>query len=70
MQTVTLPSPDPEDPNTVVFGEVLGMHIDESVITEGLVDFGKLQAIGRLGYNDYVHVSQAFTMIRPKWPPD
>ncbi len=70
VRTVTLPTPDPDDPNTVVFGEVLGVHIDESVITDGLVDFAKLQPIGRLGYNDYVHVSEAFTMIRPSWQPD
>lgn len=70
VRTVTLPSPDPADPNTVVFGEVVGVHIDEAVITDGLVDFSKLQAIGRLGYNDYVRVSEAFTMIRPTWPTD
>lgn len=70
VQSVKLLSSHPDNPPTVVFGEVLGIHIDDSVLTDGLVDMAKLQPIGRLGYMDYVKVTEVFTMQRPKWPDD
>ena len=70
IQSVKLLSRDPTNPPTVVFGEVLGIHIDDGVLTDGLVDMAKLQPIGRLGYMDYVKVTEVFTMQRPKWPDD
>ena len=70
VQSIKLLSDDPDNPPTVVFGEVLGIHIDDSVLTDGLVDMAKLQPIGRLGYMDYVKVTEVFTMQRPKWPDD
>lgn len=67
-QSVTLPTDDEADPNTVVFGRVVGVHIDEGVLTDGFVDMTKLQPIGRLGYLDYVAVREVFSMERPTWP--
>ena len=61
-------SDNPDDPNTVVFGEVVGVHIDDSVLVDGRVDFLKLRPIGRLGYLDFVEVDSFFTMPRPGWP--
>ena len=59
----------------VIFGEVIGIHIDDSVLTdEGLVDIGargwearKMGVISRLGYNDYARVDaeSVFSMGRP-----
>ncbi|MEM7171080.1 MAG: flavin reductase family protein [Pseudomonadota bacterium] len=66
LQSLQLPSPDPNQPNTVVFGQVLGIHIDESILTEGYVDIAKLKPIARLGYMDYCVVEDRFTMTRPK----
>lgn len=57
-----------DDPNTVVFGEVVGVHIDDSVLVDGRVDFLKLRPVGRLGYLDFVEVDSFFTMARPEWP--
>ena len=57
-----------DDPNTVVFGEVVGVHIDDSVLVDGRVDFLKLRPVGRLGYLDFVEVDSFFTMPRPEWP--
>ena len=68
-QTVELPTPDRDDPNTVVFGEVVGIHIDDAVISEGRVDALKLDAIARLGYDQYVRVADIFSLTRPVWPP-
>ena len=61
-------SDNPDDPNTVVFGEVVGVHIDDSVLVDGRVDFLKLRPVGRLGYLDFVEVDSFFTMPRPGWP--
>jgi flavin reductase (DIM6/NTAB) family NADH-FMN oxidoreductase RutF len=65
---VELPTPDPDDPNTVVFGEVVGVHISDDVIADGLVDVTRLNPISRLGYRQYVHVRDSFEMTRPGWP--
>ena len=65
---VELPTPDPADPNTVIFGEVVGIDIDDSVIVDGLVDAVALDPIARLGYDQYTRVVDAFSMTRPDWP--
>src|SRR3546814_17552508 len=41
LQTVDLPSDTPGVRNAVVFGQVIGIHIDESVLTAGLVDMAR-----------------------------
>lgn len=66
-QTVDLPADEGEGPNRVVFGRVVGVHIDESVLTDGRVDMQKLAPIGRLGYSDYVRVTEVFALERPAW---
>ena len=62
---VELLADDPIFPNTVVLGEVIGIHIDERVLTDGHVDITKLRPIARLGYADYAVVESAFTMPFP-----
>lgn len=49
----------------LVLGEILLMHIDESVWENGIVERTKLKAIGRLGGPFYVKTDDAFEMIRP-----
>ena len=66
--SVELPSPDPAAPNTVIFGEVVGIHIADEVLVDGLVDLGRLQPIGRLGYREYAVVREPFELTRPGWP--
>jgi flavin reductase (DIM6/NTAB) family NADH-FMN oxidoreductase RutF len=65
---VELPTPDPGDPNTVVFGEVVGVDIADNVIVDGRVDALALDPIGRLGYDQYARVTDVFSMTRPGWP--
>jgi len=55
---------------TVVMGEVVGIHIDEEILTDGLFDYAKAQNLSRLGYRDYAAVTEVFEMIRPRWKPD
>ncbi|HEY9536547.1 MAG TPA: flavin reductase family protein [Kiloniellaceae bacterium] len=68
LQTVDLPSAVPGTRNAVVFGQVIGIHIDESVLTNGKVDIAKLKPVSRLGYMDYCVVEDVFAMARPAWP--
>ena len=49
----------------MVFGRVIGIHIDESVLRDGFVDIGLLRPLARLGYMDYCLVDKSFRMDRP-----
>ena len=65
LKTVELPSHDPGRPNLVVFGRVIGIHIDDSIIRDGMIDMKVFKPIARLGYMDYTVVDNVFTMRRP-----
>ncbi len=65
LQTVTLPSADPTAASAIVLGTVIGIHIDDSVLTEGMIDMNKFRPVARLGYMDYTVVDNVFTMNRP-----
>src|SRR5947209_19379647 len=49
----------------VVFGRVVGVHIDERYIRNGLLDTAAMKPIARGGYHDYSVLSESFTMRRP-----
>ncbi len=69
IRSVELPCWTPQDKYTVIFGEVIGIHIRDDMITEdGRIDVGKMRPIARLGYNDYAVVTPEtiFTMERPE----
>lgn len=68
VKTVELPAEGPDGLNVMVIGKVIGIHIDESVLSDGLVDVEKLDPIARLGYRDYARVVETFSMTRPDWP--
>lgn len=65
LQSVSLPTLDPNEPNDVLFGEIIGIHIDDDLIANGRVDITKAKPIARLGYSLYTVVERAFTMKRP-----
>ncbi len=67
IRSVDMLTNNADDPNAVVFGEVVGVHIDERVLVNGRIDFLKLRPVGRLGYLDFVEVDSVFTMERPTW---
>ena len=64
VKTVELP-PTNGMPNLVGFGEVIGIHVDDSLIVDGKVDVTKFKPIARLGYHDYAVVEEVFSMERP-----
>jgi flavin reductase (DIM6/NTAB) family NADH-FMN oxidoreductase RutF len=67
----TLPMPPHKpgaDPSyTVVFGQVVGIYIDDAFIKDGLVQSGAMRPLARLGYMDYSVLTpeSMFTMNRP-----
>lgn len=65
-QTVELPSNDPQARNAICIGRVVGIHIADEVLTNGLVDMAKVRPIARLGYIDFTVVETVFEMIRPR----
>src|SRR6185312_10741128 len=46
----------------VVAGEVVGIHIDDAMLTDGLFDVVKAGNVARLGYMDYSSVTEIFSM--------
>jgi flavin reductase (DIM6/NTAB) family NADH-FMN oxidoreductase RutF len=66
MQTVDLPSDNPEFRNAMVLGRVVGVHIADDMLTDGLVDTAKLRPLSRMGYMEYAVIDDVFTMARPE----
>ncbi len=65
LRTVTFPDAAGGVPNKVVFGQVVGIHIDDRYVRDGRVDVQALKPIARLGYMDYTVVETIFAMQRP-----
>lgn len=67
MQSVALPGPEGTAQGwTVIFGRVVGVHIDDSLIdARGRVDIHKLAPLSRLGYLDYGVLGEVFELPRP-----
>jgi flavin reductase (DIM6/NTAB) family NADH-FMN oxidoreductase RutF len=49
----------------VVFGQVVGVHIDDRFIVGGLLDTAAMKPIARCGYDQYAVVESLFSMQRP-----
>jgi flavin reductase (DIM6/NTAB) family NADH-FMN oxidoreductase RutF len=68
-KTIDLPPAEPGGKSTyaVVFGLVVGVHIDDRFIRNGIVDTGEMRPIARLGYMDYAVVTPetVFSINRP-----
>jgi flavin reductase (DIM6/NTAB) family NADH-FMN oxidoreductase RutF len=55
----------PGQANRVVFGQVTGIHLRDDCLKGGRFDATLFQPLGRMGYRDYVHVTEVFELIRP-----
>jgi flavin reductase (DIM6/NTAB) family NADH-FMN oxidoreductase RutF len=66
LQTVQLPCDKPGRGNYAVFGQIVGIHIDDSLIAAGRVDIARARPIARLGYMDYTAVDLVFSLERPE----
>lgn len=66
LQTIPLIGLDGADTNQwLVLGQVVGIHIDERLVVDGMVDITRARPIARLGYMDYSVVDEVFQMQRP-----
>ncbi|MDF3128485.1 flavin reductase family protein [Kiritimatiellaeota bacterium B1221] len=61
-QMVELLSEHPDRPNIAVFGEVVGVYIQDAMLQEGRVDAGRLDLIARMGYQDYSRITETFIL--------
>ena len=52
----------------VVIGEVVMLHVDDSVIDENVIDVSKLDNVGRLGGKSYARTTDRFELDRPPVP--
>jgi flavin reductase (DIM6/NTAB) family NADH-FMN oxidoreductase RutF len=49
----------------VVFGQVVGVHIEDRFIKDGRLDTAAMKPIARCGYDEYAVVTKVFSMERP-----
>ncbi len=52
----------------LVFGEVVGVHLDSGYIKDGILDMPAMAPIARCGYRDYVVADRVFQLNRPTKP--
>lgn len=62
----------PDGGNTLVFGEVVAIYIDDAFVRDGLVDTGAMRIVSRLGYMDYgvLEPADVFSLNRPQASED
>jgi flavin reductase (DIM6/NTAB) family NADH-FMN oxidoreductase RutF len=63
--TIRLPGNPPMGTVDVVIGRVVGVHINDEVLTNGRIDVSKTMPIARCGYYDYAVVRETFEMVIP-----
>ncbi len=51
--------------NFLVLGEVVGIHLRDNCIREGIFDVLTYQPLTRLGYRDYSRITEVFSLKRP-----
>ncbi len=49
----------------VVFGQVVGVHIEDRFLVDGRLDTAAMKPIARCGYDEYAVVEEVFRMTRP-----
>ncbi|MCK0119194.1 flavin reductase family protein [Loktanella sp. F6476L] len=53
------------DYNTMIIGEVTGVHMDDACLKDGMFDVTAFTPLSRLGYKDYSTVRDLFSLTRP-----
>jgi flavin reductase (DIM6/NTAB) family NADH-FMN oxidoreductase RutF len=65
-EEINLPCTLANSINTTIIGKVLGIHIRDEVLKDGLIDIDKIKPLARLGYQQYTAVDNVFVMTRPQ----
>ncbi len=55
----------PGDENHVCFGEVIGVHLNETCMVDGIFDPTPKGILARMGYRNYAVVREQFALKRP-----
>ena len=55
----------PGEANLAAFGEVTGIHLRDDCVVDGRFDVTTFQPLSRLGYRDYLRVTELFELKRP-----
>ena len=58
-------SPSPES-SSLVIGEIVSIHVNDTHMKQGKLDRNSLDLIGRMGGIQYTRTTQRFEMVRPK----
>lgn len=69
LHALRLPTTKPPMENNVVFGQVVGIHIADELIVDGMIDMQRYAPVARLGYMDYTRVDNVFALDRPDVAP-
>ena len=71
LQIVDLPRPADGSRANVVIGQVVGIHVADEVISDGIIDVKKINPLARLGYLDYatLDLDNMFSMRPPDRDP-
>lgn len=51
--------------NFLVLGEVVGVHLRDDCVEDGIFNILKFQPLARLGYRDYSRITEVFSLKRP-----
>ena len=54
-----------QTPRFLVMGQVIGIHIDDDCIENGIVQITRMKPIARCGYQDYAVLDEVFSIKRP-----
>ena len=54
-----------DTPRFLVMGQVIGIHIDDDFIENGIVQVTRMKPIARCGYQDYAVLDEVFSIKRP-----
>ncbi len=55
----------PGEANFTVFGEVIGVHMRDDCVVDGIFDITRYNPLARLGYRDYTTIRDLFSLNRP-----
>jgi len=54
----------------LIVGEVVGVHMDDNYIVDGIFDVSQAKPITRMGYHDYGALGEVFQITRPNGKDD
>ncbi len=71
LHVVELPRPPDGSRANVVIGQVVGIHVADEVISDGIIDVKKVNPLARLGYLDYatLDLDNVFSLTPPGGDP-